>query len=594
MKKTFLPLLLSSILLVASCSNNGGDSSTLESNEQSSAESGDANSSLDTSISDSAITNIAFARSTPTEITLGETIDLSQYVTVTPSDASWQILDLAEGTSNVSISGHTITGTGLGSFRVQVVGYNDQTQKKNLEGTVVSEEKAALNELFSSIDSWTTSIYYQGEKIQSAYVTESYWYSSYYGFGSLSLSDGYDYQITDSDGDEIPDTVEQGVNDFSAYFPSLGFPYSSSHLTQVELSNGSFATRIASPYNDTFTYDLAQLAGYSPTYSNSILEIGALEVSLDDVNDPSVVTIKILNGNLRESGYVYELSAINSTSIAYIEDYIASGTIPDKLVPTELIKCHEAINASKNVTLSINCFWSDSSGYSIDMPSDASGYGLNEYDTTVYLDDSSAYITSSSANVAASYAPKSGESDGNFYYSYSEAGGAWSTATDTGYAVSDGLYANFGYGIFDEEFLTSLAYSSHERSDYYGYDAYRLFLTDDSSQTSFSDGTEVNSYLYQLLINSWPFYGGGSEDYAGATLAYYLSVSGYVYLLAEDSGAIQVESFLYWGESQYYFVIATFSNIGTTVVPTSHLSNIPYEEKGESSSEESSSESSVE
>ena len=83
-------------------------------------------------------TKIAFARNTVYELEVGETIDLAEYVIMTPVDAKWNVVPLEGQSDCVKIEGTKITGVAAGEFKVRVqAGSNGLV--KNYIGTVTSK-----------------------------------------------------------------------------------------------------------------------------------------------------------------------------------------------------------------------------------------------------------------------------------------------------------------------------------------------------------------------------------------------------------------------------------------------------------------------
>lgn len=108
---------------VVACGGNGGNG-------------GDTESSFN--YGDVEATKIAFARNTVYELEVGETIDLAEYVIMTPVDAKWNVVPLEGQSDCVKIEGTKITGLAAGEFKVRVqAGSNGLV--KNYIGTVTSK-----------------------------------------------------------------------------------------------------------------------------------------------------------------------------------------------------------------------------------------------------------------------------------------------------------------------------------------------------------------------------------------------------------------------------------------------------------------------
>lgn len=573
-RKTFL-FIVAMGLILASCAGNGDSSSfsseesssipssleslpsSTEASSQESAETSNPQSLGESSEGSSAegiaATAINLARSIPSTVTYGESIDFSAYITVLPSGAQYEIVDLAEGESNVKIEGTTITGIGVGEFKVQVKALYSNIVK-NIEGTVISKEREAIGELIDSLSSFKTEVKYNGETYYTYYYSSSYCYSTYLGYGKLTLSDGYDYQVTDEDGDLLPDTVSPGPYNFDEYIWNYGFPYASDNLIDEVSDSGEVTVTLNEPATASFSRDGYCLGGVALGFAENYA------ITLDDLDNPTTMTLTPLG---ERNGYSYVFTELNSMKIETMEDCLSAGTIPERIEATAFDAMINSLNEAKNGTIEFQSHWINSSGFSIAQPEGASDYYFNTYQTSVYLSDSAMYASSESGGVAGGYAVKEGE---EYYTSFSstDEGLTWQETTST-IPSSDGLYAYTGYSDFDEDFLSSLIFSSSSYYDSYQMNLYSLLMRSTSNLVP-GYYTDCNPLVYGLLVNHWSFYGG--EGSYGDLLSAYFTEAGYCDIYAYDSGSTEVRFYIPWSSSAYYFMIVTFSDIGTTTVPT--------------------------
>lgn len=218
-----------------------------------SSESSEASSSETSSVSSEAAVNMgtSYLLVAIHQIVVGGTVDIAQYLVLTPSDASWTYA-LGE-TDAVTAEGTVLTAVFPGTFSLTLSAGGKET---TLEGSVISQEMSDLDDFdaengLGSCTNYLVDFYHEDALIAKAYHNDSFVYrksfdGSFVNGGYLvSMNDESCYSFTadENNAPTIGETVENGLQ-----FNKLGdaFPFTRTDFVDLpSTDDGKKTTQIA-------------------------------------------------------------------------------------------------------------------------------------------------------------------------------------------------------------------------------------------------------------------------------------------------------------------------------------------------------------
>lgn len=303
--------------------------------------------------------SIKFTKDAVTEIEVGETIDLAQFVKVSPEDCKWKV---EAKTANIKVKGTKITGTAAGAFKVQITAGVDE-MLKNYSGVVVSHELANLKKAAANLEKGNYTAALQNE---DGLLSIAWHDSDYFGYltfdddenpivdGLFTLKSGKTAEYTITGNWDLDETTMLPSGGKFAVEPTYCAPLDLYDFgAPIELEGDEFADNEDTPDvvmdADAFDnlapilcgVDIASIEkGLSATVSTiyaSADEAGNIKLELTTKSNKSICELDIIN--------------VGTTKIADVEDYAASGKEPEQLKFTAFESLMAEGLEKKNYTL---------------------------------------------------------------------------------------------------------------------------------------------------------------------------------------------------------------------------------------------------
>ena len=559
-------------------------------------------------------TSIKFSRNAVTEIEVGESFDLADYVTVSPSDCKWRV---EAKTSNVKVEGTVVTGLDSGDFKVTVYA-GSLEQPKNYTGLVISHELAALKKASAKIEKGNyTAILSDGEDaLLSAWHNENYFAyitadedsKDTYVEGLFNTASGKTAEFT-IDGDWKLDANNLPTNgNFSVgsrYYATLdlytmgeGIEFEGDEFeddadtTEMVISTDNFDA-IAPTLVGTNTATLEK------ALSSTITDI---YVAYDDKAD----TIKFsLTNNGKDLCYL-TLSNFGSTSISYVDAYIKDKKEPEQLKNTAFETLMTEAVSSKNYTIKgevqIGYYdtkevWHTTDNKSV-LNSVYSNWGLAPVTSTQIVDGETSYSIEDENKEVIGYTKK----DNTLYYvggTYTEGKGyKWETEESKSIDSIWTAGLSYTYGGYTSHAALSLA---DYTSEFMANINWASVETEENVTTAVATPYGDAGYAMALGMALIPMY-GTTNAYLMSTLystsyptaKWYDFFNTQEYVVDSTNDTITINTTLEGVASvsnTYYGVryVVTISDIGESVLPEGFPADAfkteETEKGGESSSE---------
>ncbi len=603
MKKKYLALSLISLvgaISMVSCNTEQASSSSEESSESSAA---------------TIAGKIVLNTKVPTEIELGKSLNLEDYVTVTKV-SEWTLESESE---TISIEGHSIKGVDFGDFSVLIIA---GTTKKAYTGTVISKDKVAFNSIVTSItDNYTSAALMIGSTASTTYDTshginfhnEKYFASqeldanyapttSFSGYVSAPDNNTYAFEFqADKDNGTNPTDfkVNPGLQrDRSNYYLGMDVSLKGTDFTEVIDADGN-PTGIYEMKNRDID-DYSTLVGDFSAASTGLSTVESLVdtynatyyVSLgedDDGNYNGNVVFQLVGtsgGQTGLLGLAIVIYNIGETSIKPTEDWLASPVYPEAYDVTPLSNVFDKMNESKNYTVKSKGYWLNmstgqeaSAAQAKACTKSANGMFFT-YDAVTYVTESQYYSRIDSLADAEAYGTdgfKVNETQGayiknNGFYTvmgtYADNTTTWGESTKSDEIVgSDDKTISIWDSTFGSSYFTA---ENLKKANWWNYSESTDATTDVTDKIYYFN--EMGEDEGQLLINSMLQIG----NYIGATIASNFTVKypqyQYNYFAVGSDGSLTFTTFIPWGTVDgvtfYYLMESSFESIGSTSIPT--------------------------
>jgi hypothetical protein len=512
---------------------------------------------------------------------VGEIIDLDDYVTVvggegekvytavvtTPDTASVTdhiLTILAEGEVSVTIS----SGTKTSKFSVTAVSallskYIDYT---GAIGNNFAVEALGVDEITGGLvgtdEGWVHSDDYW------AYSTEMYsdtaGANQYEGILRAGTGDSYWFTSDDRLGTNLE--VEAGkASDPSAYYlgqsyldisTSLSTVYDDETGEESSLYTDSFGNfvKIACGY-DLSSYDIVMTFEFA-----DVTRVGETEASEE------LVMVWYYRASSDEEYSIDSIYAIETAEEDYtmpeIESYIDAGTTPEAMTLGEFTSAADAIVVAKNYTMESSMGYAYSDGTALtDEEVTTSGYSLPNQTATTYVDGSTIY----------NYVNEDGTvygvtTDGTTLSTFNNLDEDYiPTTANVLTADADATEAQ----IADVWEYASTAALLADETIVDGLNVTAKVTAEDGTITAEGTGLDCNDFIASGIALV-PLYG---SSFASSTLPYEFEDEStvadntdFVTVISDDS--LSIEYSIYWDTGVYLVFSISFSDYGTTIVPT--------------------------
>ncbi len=567
-------------------------------------------------------TSIKFSRKAVTEIEVGETIDLADYVTVSPSDCKWRV---EAKTTNVKVEGTKVTGVDSGSFKVTVYAGSTE-QPKNYSGLVISHELAALKTAAAKIENGNyTAILSDKDndnlltvwhnKDYFAYVTADDENSPEYVEGLFNTAGGKTAEFTIDGNWSLNDKKLPTGGNFSVgsrYYSSLDL-YTMGE--SINFEGDEFEDDKDTPDQVISTTNFDAIAPIMVGTNTATLAnaYGATVTSIYVDYNKDEDTIKFTLANKDTDLCYLTLSNFGTTSISEVDAYIKDKKEPEQIKNTAFETLMTSAVTSKNYTLNGEIqvgyyddadVWHTTDNKSV-LNDVNSNWGLSPVTSLQIVDGETSYSIENAENAVSGYTKK----DGKLYYvggEYKNGSYTWETEVSESETVQSiwtpGLtYTYSGYTAhaalsladYTSEFMANINWAEVE--------------TKDNVTTAFATAHGDNGYAMALgmalvpmygTVNAWQMSTLYSKSYP--TAQWYDFFDEQEYIVDSTKGTITINTTLdtiATDNTRYYGVryVVTISDIGTSTLPAGYPDvAFQTEESGESGNTDTSSSSSEE
>ncbi len=581
--KTLLLVSAAAILGLVSC---GGDGTSTDSGD-------DSISSTSVVATASSITNNLGSY----PFTVGETIDLDEYITVNYNDGSTdQDFSVSCSSAGVTIEDHSVTFTAAGDYTLEIEsgdGYRTIRASVTVKTAETMEVIDFLYPILNNTDNFTYKLYeynyYYGFFSHYGTVAHTETYTTMYDpddYGTVSLYSSFDGQIlaTLSDGNYYWGNFVDGGADveFDPGIESNGSYYyirMANILDPLDFdvyTDETYGDYIAggTSVSEALFYNLS--LGTSSYYTFGTCDLVAwVDNDSDGVYDEVVLWPSVWSDYYNQYIYYTDLivgiTDIGTTGIDVLDNAVGNADyLPDPIEYDDLGTALDALASAKNYTVEVSLYGYDYSNdeFYSDIPED---HFLNDWlgitksieqtnyvtedgiysEVTVYGDDDPSYEFAYFNNNSQGYYYANGTYPWDETYTYDHYLTAIEGVTDI-FSEDDINYA-FASNI-DSSDLDTMNFSGYEEGE--GYTTWEADVGYDDLTTK-SDGL-FEDILNQLSIFYNTTYGGlGSlltygGMYSSGTGSVSFDVSSwYDYITVYDDGSIDICAILYEPSSQY-------------------------------------------
>lgn len=629
-----LTALLGTGLVLGSCggttTSSEGGAGSASSSETETSESLPGTSGSESSeapVSDYTATRVTISSSTPERVTVGQTIDFGQYITVSAPENGTFGLRVREGsTGTADIDGHSVTITGAGSIGIQIVGANDANLRLWTITAIAADTKEMADYLtalsYNYTVDWRDAT---GNTLYGlTYHNENYWLalntiensedlnSSTWSFWGSIQAGEYRYEVDFyEDYDYVEQTVSYrfeahpGIFDDSLYYAAAEMAFNEdtvstdpeTGLTMITDAGVSSLVQTGVGTNYEMIKELLlDPDGYEQAYLVPLYE---------NEGDAQIAGVRIIFAtSALEMVSTCDIYAAGETSFDVLDEFVAEGVPPSYVTFDALgdyLGGQVAEQASTTIEASISygayltnsqtgeTSWHDASTAGASNLESSLGIVSNApagtYNATV--DGDSYYSTATFSplyftNDSPIYAAVGQDSDGHYYRMDGDNPEAWETKTDLGTDFvlwdEDGISTVFDaeYNLVGVEYLTPAALTT----DYLKSLPYTSIATEGTVTTATVDAIEDEGKIIEIITGLIPQVGtyvvagvlGGITGRDGAPCYTLFDSPTIVYDSA--TGEVSFEAILpnlaedaTLGANVGLRLSVTLTNFGTTEVP---------------------------
>ncbi len=342
----------------------------------------------------------------------------------------WKHISVPKGTyvleaktDNVTIDNHVIEATATGAFKVSITATSTEGKKttKTLTGTIITEEKAAFNELWNKMvetddykatgDVFGETIHYGSEKAyeylagtntvgKSVYYGNvydsktSHWYSYGYVVGDANLTFNGGYGLSAESFGLVAGLNDIGTYQWTELTDKSGNGTGKFYLEDSVSTSGSYKySDLVSPLFDTIygslnnVWDSILTRGLSATGVVATVDSGDNSITFTPV-DNNLKEIDTYKSSSSTYSLLTVISGIGETTNSYVDEWIKTPKYPEAVDISGLKSAFKNIEDKKNYTMTTLATWMDTTtGNAVETPESLATYFEPFISTVMVADD---------------------------------------------------------------------------------------------------------------------------------------------------------------------------------------------------------------
>ena len=312
----------------------------------------------------------------------GIALNLAGYISIEYDDGTTdKTYELSTNAKSITISGHKITGSEVGTFYITVTAGGLVTK---LDVTVLSNDQYKMTAFFAPLEddpqNFTIDVYGENRLGETQLIWEIAHNASYsvvydpddpfalddegkpdsFILAKLSDGNGYKGYITEGANHTPKPVFEPGMLRFDYYIITMPLELDPADSSYVSLDGDDVLLMSA-----TFAESLAWSSGVgtaTDNYGNTIPFYGAAFKEFQDINidgNPDIATFDLIIGTDadHETYCTVKISKIGSTELSWMTPVLTDASyIPEKITADEIPAAFLAANAANNYTLTLEAY----------------------------------------------------------------------------------------------------------------------------------------------------------------------------------------------------------------------------------------------